>query len=51
MPSEISQLEKDNYHMVLLIYRIKETVKGTVSEGVETEWEKNDRGRQSTRDS
>ena len=38
MLSEISQLKKDNHHMVSLICRIEEIVKRTLRERRETEW-------------
>ena len=41
MLSKISQLEKDNHHMVSLICGISEIVKGTIRERRETGWGKN----------
>ena len=41
--NEISQSEKDSYHMVSLICGIEEIVKGTIRERRETEWGKLER--------
>ena len=40
MLSKVSQLEKDNYHMVSFTCRIYGIVKGILREGGETEWVK-----------